>query len=389
MLNKQSFDFYIFAVFQSYLPARIRPYERKNTPKFQKIVAKQAPLPECLTDEQKLIAKILAFRGKLGYSKRLIEYICNGINAYWDDQDGTECATKFDDPAKMENELEELGLIEEYSEYSYKNTEAYLPAAAALAVDDKSYALGLWMLGRFYARCYYRGWSRDQQLGWGYFSCNCFSSAVDISHKLKSEIKPAYEILLRRLRKKAMDTSNYERYLNALQKFIEQYEKPDDPWLWYALIHCEAIYCPSERALNRVYRVLRTEFPDTEKEKRKGNELYVQLIRLTAELEDELGISSSLDSLLNRIGELSEKNPFGTVWNQCFLTIINLAADRKDFDLVDVYLHHLRESAKPDELYPKMIVMALESDLKIAKYFAGCRNALPLYLHLPIPGIGK
>ena len=370
-LNKQSFDFYIFVVFQSHLPARIRPYERKNTPKFQKIVAKQTPLPARLTDEQKLIAKILAFRGKLGYSKRLIEYICNSMNSYWDDQDGTECATRFDDPAKMENELEELGLIEEYSEYSYKNTEAYLPAAAALAVDDKSYALGLWMLGRFYAKCYYRGWSRDQQLGWGYFSCNCFFSAAAIDHKRKSEIKPAYEILLRRLRKKAMDTSDYERYFNALQKFIEQYEKPDDPWLWYALIHCEAIYCPSERALDRVYHILRTEFPDTEKEKRKGNDLYVQLIRLTAELEDELGISSSLDNLLNRIEELSEETPFGTVWNQCFLTAINLAADRRNFDLVDVYLHHFQESANPDELYPKMIALALESDLKITKYFVG------------------
>lgn len=112
-----------------------------------------------------------------------------------------------------------------------------------------------------------------------------------------------------------MDTSDYERYLNALRKFIEQYEKPDDPWFWYALIHCEAIYCPSRSALDRVYHVLQMEFPNMEKEKRKGNELYVQFIRLTVELEDELGVSSSLDNLLNRIGELAEENPSGTVWN--------------------------------------------------------------------------
>lgn len=370
-LNKQLYDFYIFVIFQTNLPVQIRPYERKSAPKNQPIVTKQAPLPVRLTDEQKLIVKILAFRGKLGYSKRLIEYICNGMNTYWNGQDGTECAARFDNPAKMENELEELGLIEEYSEYSYKNAEAYLPEAAALAVDGESYAMGLWILGRFYARCYYRGWNRDQQLGWGYFSCNCFSSAAAIDHKRKSEIKPAYEILLRRLRKKAMDTSDYERYLNALLKFIEQYEKPDDPWLWYALIHCEAIYCPSKRALDRVYHALRMEFPDTEKEKRKRNELYVQLIRLTAELEDELGVPSSLDSLLERIGELAEENPSGTVWSQCFLTVINLAADRKDFHLVDEYLHHFRASAKPDELYPKMIALAVESDLEIEKFLAG------------------
>lgn len=125
-LNKQPYDFYIFVVFHSDFPARIRLYEKRKTPKFQEIVTKQASLPAYLTNEQQLIAKILAFRGKLGYSKRLIEYICNGMNAYWDDQDGTECATRFDDPAKIENELKEIGLIEEYSEYSYKNVEAYL-----------------------------------------------------------------------------------------------------------------------------------------------------------------------------------------------------------------------------------------------------------------------
>ncbi len=168
-----------------------------------------------------------------------------------------------------------------------------------------------------------------------------------------------------------MDTSDYERYLNALRKFIEQYEKPDDPWFWYALIHCEAIYCPSRSALDRVYHVLQMEFPDMEKEKRKGNELYVQLIRLTAELEDELGVSGSLDNLLNRIGELAEENPSGTVWNQCFVTVINLAADQKKFDLVDVYFDHFQKAVKPDNLYPKMIALALKSDMEIMKHLAG------------------
>lgn len=247
----------------------------------------------------------------------------------------------------------------------------------ALDVDNKSYALGLWMLGRFYARCYYRGWNRDQRLGWGYFSCNCFFSAATMDYERKSQIKPAYETLLRRLRKKAMDTSDYERYFNVLQKFIEQYEKPDDPWVWYALIHCEAICYPSKRALDRVYHILRMEFPDTEKGKRKGSELYLQLIRLTAELENDLGVSSSLNNLLDRIEELAEENPSGTVWNQCFLTIINLAVDRKDFDLVDVYLHHFQELKMPDELYPKMIALALKSDLELAKHFEGYEVDLP------------
>ncbi len=376
-LNKQSYDFYIFVVFQSDFPVRIRPYKKRNTPKYQQIVAKQTLLPAYLTNEQQLITKILAFRGKLGYSKRLIEYICNGMNAYWDGQDGAECTSRFDNPTQIENELKELGLIEEYSEYSYKNVEAYLPTLTALAVDNKSYALGLWMLGRFYARCYYRGWNRDQQLGWGYFSCNCFFNAATMDYEWKSQIKPAYEILLLRLRKKAMDTSDYERYFNALQKFIEQYEKPDDPWVWYALIHCEAICYPSKRALDRVYHILQMEFPDTEKGKRKGSELYLQLIRLTAELENELGVSSSLNNLQDRIEELAEKKPSGTVWNQCLLTIISLAMDRKDFDLADVYLHRFQKLKMADELYPKMIALALKSNLELAKHFEGYEVDLP------------
>lgn len=370
-LNKQSFDFYIFTVSESAIPARIRPYERGSTLKSQKTIAKQTPLPMDLTDEQKLIAKVLAFRGKLGYSKRLIEYICIGMNNYWDSREEAQRAARFGDPAKMENELKEYGLIEEYSEYSYQNAETYLSATASLEVDKKSYALGLWMLGRFYARCYYRGWNCDQQLAWGYFSCACFSSAATIDHERKDEIKPAYEILLRRLRKKAMDTSDYIRYFNALQMFIEEYEKPDDPWIWYALIHCEAICCPSVRALDRVHRVLQMEYPDSEKEKRKGNELYIQLIRLTAELEDELGFPDALKHLLERIRELAEESPSGTVWNQCFLTVINLAADRKDFNLVDEYLYHFRKSSKLDDLYSKMIALAVKSNLEIEKYLAG------------------
>lgn len=372
-LNGQPYDFYIFAVFESDTTPQILPYtySRKGTSGLHGVASKHEPVPTCLTTEQKLIIKVLAFRGKMGYSKRLIDYICNGINTHRTGQDESECLTGFEDSAKIENELKVLGLIEEYSEYSYQNVEEYLSATGALDVDNKSYALGLAILGRFYAKCYYCGWSRYQQLSWGYFSCKCFSSAAAIDHEIKQEIKADYETLLRRIRKKAMDTSDYETYFNALQKFIDEYEKPDDPWLWYALIHCEAIYRPGKDALDKVYHVLETEFPDTEKDKRKGNQLYIQFIRLVAELEAELGMDNSLERLLDRIEALAEDNQSGTIWCQCFLTIINLAADREDFDMADRYLVQFRNATQPDELYSEMIAMAEEIDLKIAKHLAG------------------
>lgn len=370
-LNKQPYDFYIFAVFKSDLSPQVRTYRKRDMHEPKGATIKQETVPTCLTAEQKLIIKVLAFRDKMDYSKRLIEYICNNMNTYRPCQDKPEFFARFEDPTKIENELVELGVIEEYSEHSYQNVETYLSAMSTLEVDDKSYAWGLYILGRFYAKCYYRGWSRDQQLCWGYFSCKCFSGAVSVDSEIKNTVKADYETLLHRIRKKAMDTSDYGPYFNALQKFIDEYKKPDNPWLWYTLIHCEAIYCPSKNALNKVNLVLQKEFPDTEKEKRKGNELYIQLIRLAAELENELDNVSSLDCLLNRVEALAEDNPSGTVWSQCFSTIISLAADRSDYDLADEYLDRYRKITQPDELYSKMIAVALETDLKIAKHLAG------------------
>lgn len=372
ILNTQRDDFYIFVTLKLDCSPQICPYRRSDMLGSRMSSINQRSLPICLTDEQKLIIKILAFRGKRGYSKRLIAYICNDINTYLAEQEENKCLAGFEDPTIIENELEGLGLIEEYSEYSYQNVETYLSAAAKLEVDDKSYAIGLAILGRFYERCYYRGWRREQQLSWGYFSCKCFSRAGAIDCEIKGAIKANYEKLLRKIRKRAMDMSDYGPYFNALQRFFDEYETPNDPWIWYAFIHCETIYCPSVNTLNKVYRVLEAEFPDSEKEKRKKNELYVQLIRLTAELEDELDVDGSLKHLLDSIKELAEDNPSGTAWNQCFLTVINLAAAQENYDLADEYLIRYQEVSEKDELYPKMISLAMETELKIAKYVAGC-----------------
>lgn len=367
LLNKQAHDFYIFVVYETDFAQEIKPYNKRNKPQSQDLVATQTSISVELANEHKLLAKILTFRNKMGYSKKLISYICSSINYYWN---AKGCPTVFENVTKTEKELEEFGLIEEYSEFSYQNVQSYLPIVEAFNVDNKSYALGLYQLGRFYARCYYLRRGRDAQLCWGYFSCKCFSCAACLDDEIKNEIKADYEMILTTMRKRAMETSDYGRYLNVLQNFIDSYEKPDNLWIWYVLIHCESICCPSTVTLEKVNHVLETEFPDTDKEKRKGNSLYVQLVRLLAELEDELGVDNSVDRLLARISALSEDSPFNTAWSQCFSTIVSLATSQKNYNLADEYLHKYRKMAKPNEMYPKMIAIALEANLIIEKYNA-------------------
>lgn len=371
ILDKQPYDFYIFVAFQSDCLPQILPYKMKEVLDSHVPPINPKPVPLCLTEEQKLITKILAFRGKTGYSKRLIAYICYGINIYWTSHEKSRCLAGLEEPATIENELERLGLIVEYSEYSYQNTEAYLSAATELEVEHKNYALGLSILGQFYAKCYYRGSGRDLQFSWGYFSCKCFSAAAVMDNEIRNAVKADYEMLLHKIKKRAMDASAYERYFNALNDFFSQYQAPNSLWLWYTFLHCAAIYCPSVDALKKVHYVLKTEFAN--EENRQGNKLYIQLIRLAAELEDELNICGSLGRFLKRIEALAESNPSGTVWEQCFSTVIILAVGQKDFDLADKYLSRLQKIAKKDELYSQMINLAIMIDLKLSKYAAGVK----------------
>lgn len=368
LLNKQNYNFYIFVVFETNSPLKIQPYSNINKPKFQESVSKQTLISLDLTIEQKLIAKILSLCDKMGYSKKLINYICRGINYYCNERG---YPTILKNAAKIENELETIGLIEEYSEFSYQNVKAYLPMMTSFDVDNKSYAIGLYQLGRFYARCYHLWRDRGAQLRWGYFSCKCFSCAAELDDEIKDEIKADYEMILTTMRKRAMDISDYGRYLNALQKFVDEYETPDNLWIWYILIHCASIYSPNKTVLDKVNNVLQTVFPDTDKEKRVGNNLYVQLIRLQAELEDELGVDCPLDKLLNRIHSLSEDNLSGTAWSQCFSTIVNLAIDQKNFSLAYEYLGKYSKMANRNDMYTKMISIALEVNLEIEKHNIG------------------
>ena len=376
-LNRLSNDFYIFVVNYSDSQLEIVPFH-KNTLEAQNPAVEQKPVSLHLSAEQQLLIKVLAFRGKKGYSKRLISYICSSMNAY---QNEIGSPPVFEHPADIEQELEELNLIEEYSEYSYQNVDQYLVAAVGLELNDKLFALGLSRLGLFYARCYHRGRGRDQQPSWGYFSCKCFLYAAVLNNEIRNGIKADYEKLLNRMRKRAMDTSDYNRYLDALQKFIDEYKDPNDPWMWYTIIHCETLCCPSADTLHKLKHVLKTKFPDDSKENRNGNALYVQLIRLVAELEYELDIDSSLEHLINQIKAFSKDLLSTTAWNQCLSTVVSLAIEYENFDLAGEYLEQYKNSAGTDNPYPKVIAIAMETNLKLAKYNAG--NKVDLTAVLP------
>lgn len=366
LLNKDKNDFYVFVIFNTNSSIIINPYNNKTIPKYEETTNDAKSISEKLTYEQKIIAKILAFRKEMGYSKKLINYICRGLSYY----NMHKNYSLFENSEEIEEKLKEIGLIEEYSKYSYQNAKNFIPAMEMIGINinDENYAFGIYELGRFYTRCYYL--CRDPQLIWGYFSCNCFSYAIKLNKNIKEEIKGYYELILTSLRKQAMNTSDYERYINVIQEFINEYGRPNNSWLWYSLIHCESIYSPCKSTLEKVNDVLELEFPDKNKDNRKGNDLYVQLIRLCAELEDSLNINDSLNNLLYRIADLAENNQFSTAWSQCFSTIVTIATNQKNYNLAEKYLNKYRETSKHKE-YSKMIAIALEVNLKIAEHFDG------------------
>jgi len=72
-------------------------------------------------------------------------------------------------------------------------------------------------------------------------------------------------------------------------------------------------------------------------------------------------------------------------WNQCVATVINLAVSRKRYDLAEEYLETYRKIADSSEMYPKMIGIAMETDLKIARHL----DRLPADLEASLTDIKK
>ena len=153
-------------------------------------------------------------------------------------------------------------------------------------------------MGYFYAKRYQEERNRDPQLSWGYLSCQCFACAAALDNTLKEEIKAVYESILIAMRKKAMDTSDYDHYYNELQSYINEYIRPNNPWILYNLIHCESLCCPSKATLEKIIHVLDTEFTNSNANIYKAGALYIQFIRLYAELESELNMPGALIHLI-------------------------------------------------------------------------------------------
>ena len=368
LLDEQEYNFYIFTVLETDSPVKIEPYSQRDVSTIEVAADTAENVSVNLTDEQKLLIKVLSFRDRMGYRKSLIRYICNSINWYYNAENKSPV---FDNIAQIEEDLINDGFVEKYSKYIYHNSNICLTLAPELKVEDERYALGIAQLGRFYARCYHLSRDRDPQLYLGYFSCKCFAYAAGLNRKIKKDIKSDYEAILLAVRKKAVETSDYGRYIHTLQQFIDEYKEPDDLWIWYNLLHCQSIYCPQKVTLKKIQEILDSKFSEAETKDYNEAELKIQFIRLCAELECDLNISDALQHLIARMDALPSDSKRGTAWTQCLSTAVNLAIDQKEYDIARQFLDEYMKSTKTDDMYMKVISAALKASIEIAQYYEG------------------
>lgn len=346
-------DFFVFTVLDTDSPLIIQPA----------IVVTTQPF---LSETQKLLIKILSFF-KRAYTKKIIKYICNAINLY------LESVYKkpiFIDILEDECALYEAGLIEEFSEYSCQNTKLLYEIAAGLEIDNILYALGVFELGRYYARCYCLNKKQDPQLNWGVFSCQCFRTAIEINSNMKQEIKEQYESILSEMRFKFMRTAQYERYIRLIQDFIDIFKEPDNLWIWYNLLHCQSICQPKQETLEMAEKLLYTKITKLNFEKQRNAELYIQFIRLCAELENDLGCNRVTGNLLEREKLVSIQKIGNVVLSQYITTLITVAIDQGEFELAANNIIKLKKIKKKGDLYPFINACALETTLEIIQFRA-------------------
>lgn len=368
ILNKDNHDFYIFSVCETDGLFKIEPYEKQILNR-NDVKEKKSAVDELnLTYEQKLLAKILYFRQKVAYSKRVISFICRDLHQYYK---GEQYVGLFSDPLALEQSLLGIGLIEEYSEYSYRNIETLIPVVSQFNVNSQGLALGIAQLGRFYSRCYFFNRGRDQQIRWGYFACQCYAYAAKLSREIRDTIKSNYETILNAMRKKAIDTADYSRYRTVLQVFIDEYQKPDNLWIWYNLIHCDTICGPQKETLEKVRDILKIEFFDKDNVDKDRMAVCNQLIRLQAELEFELDVDGALEGLIQHCEKYLPGKGQDISWCQCVATIISLATNQKKYNLAKRYLEQYKKAADGVSSYPGVVATAHEMNLKIAQFIEG------------------
>ncbi len=341
-------DFFVFTVLNTDSPLTIQ----------SATVVKTQP---SLCETQQLLIKILSFF-KRAYTKKIIKYICNAVNLY------LETVYKkpiFIDILEDECALYEAGLIEEFSEYSCQNTKLLYEIASGLEIDNTLYSLGIFELGRYYARCYCFNRKQDPQLNWGVFSCQCFRTAIEVSSNMKKEIKEEYETILSAMRFKFIRTAQYERYIRLIQEFIDIFKEPDNLWIWYNLLHCQSICQPKQETLKKVEELLYTKITKLSFEKQGNAELYIQFIRLCAELENDLGCNRVTDNLVKREKLVSIQKIGNVILSQYITTLITVAIDQAEFELAVDNIQKLKKLKKNGNPYPWINACALEITLEI------------------------
>lgn len=375
MLEKSNSDFLLFTVLDTdyLLHVEIKPFLEMDNFGCQESADSVARSELKLTKSQELLVKILAHCNR-PYSRKLITYVCNGINWHLE---AAQHEIFFENIADDESMLLEKGLIEEFSEFSYQSTKRMRDMAASLETDDVVYALGIYKMGLFYAKCYHFNKNGDPQLNWGFISCQYFCEAAGINAALMDEIKKEYENVLNDMRRKCMNTAQYERYIQAIQTFLTIYKEPNDLWIWYNLIHCESICHPQPSTLEMAEEILHAKIEKLDFDIQKNADIYMQFIRLCAELKNDLGYSSVIDNMLERKKQIGPQQKIsGVIWSQYITSLITIAIDHGQYAMASRKIKELKNLVEPDNQYPWINACALETTLEIVQYKKGLTRQL-------------
>lgn len=367
--SKEDFRIFVISDIDDSVPIQLKPYTKKEAENNICVSSVVSNRPS-LSKEQQALVKILSFF-KRAYTKKIFRYICRVVNL---DLIAFNSESMFTNTLDDEDMFYKVGLIEEYSEYSCQNTKLLYDMASEIEIDNVVYSLGIFELGRYYARCYRFGRNQDAQLNWGVFSCQCYKAAMQINPKLREEIKTKYEAILIDMRIKCMRTAQYERYIRLLQDFIDIFTEPDNMWIWYNLLHCQSICEPRREILNVTKELLLTKITKLNFDEQKNVDLYMQFIRLCAELENDLGCDRVVKNLMDRQRLVSGKKIGIVIHSQYITTLIAIAIDQGEYVIAADNIERLKELKE----YPYSIVnsCALEMTLEMIKYEKGITKVL-------------
>lgn len=364
ILAHSKYDFYLFLVNESDASPDIKAYDFSSVSKTSgSKPEEEKSAQEELTDELRTIYTALCLRNKKEYSKGLIRYVCCETNRYCE---SIGYPADFFDVSTIEDRLLEYGLIEDFTSNCYQNCSKFVEAFSRNPEKNDILAYTFYSMGKFYARDYNYKKNRTPQLESAYFSCRCFDRAIVASANIRDIVKGDYEKIITNMRKNAMDSADYRRFISVIRQYLEYYGNPDNPWIWYTLYHCESLCEPSSEILTGVRRVLDEEIPGYKDPITMGDELFVQLTRLCVECENELGLDRSWDRLLYMIENADDRIRNTTAWDQGMSTLISVSILKKDYATASGLLEEYKKKISPYNTYPLVISIAFETELILA-----------------------